>query len=114
MRMPLFIALLLTMIGPAFADLSTITLLNNASATGSTMEWPGGEGEFAVAGTFGGATVKLQVLGPDGVTWIDAGTNTTFTASNAGIFKAAHCFIRAAIVGGSPSGIYAIAQRVGG
>lgn len=91
---------------------SRIDLLSNASATGSAIIWPGGRGMFTAAGTFGGTTVKLQFLGPDGSTWIDAGTYTTLTASGGGIFDLPQGQVRANITGGTPSGIYAIAVTV--
>jgi hypothetical protein len=87
------------------------TLLSNASATGSAVQWDGGEGVFAAAGTFSGATITLQFLGPDGSTWIDAGTDTTLTAAGGGIFKMPPARIRAAVTG-SPSGMYASAEKV--
>lgn len=89
-----------------------VDLLNNASATGNAAIWPGGRGSFLVAGTFNGATVKLQVLGPDNSTWIDAGTYTTLTAAGAGNFDLPQGQIRANISGGPPSGIFAVAVIV--
>jgi hypothetical protein len=86
------------------------TLINNAAATGAATTWDGGDGEFAVSGTFGGATVSLQELGPDGVTWQDVGTDTTLTAAGGGGFRIGPNQIRAAVTGGTPSAIYA---RVG-
>lgn len=89
---------------------SSVKLLTNASATGAAQDWPGGRGTLSVAGTFNGATVKLQVLGPDSTTWIDAGTYTTFTAAGLGNFDLPLCKIRAAVTGGSsPTGLYAVA-----
>lgn len=87
-------------------------LLSNASATSSAQAWRGGRGVFAAAGTFGGATVSLQFLGPDNATWIDAGANTTLTAAGAGLFELPPTQIRAAVTGGAPSGLYANASRV--
>lgn len=89
-----------------------VTLLSNAAATGASSYWRGGRGMFAAAGTFNGATVKLQFLGPDGSTWIDAGTNTTLTAAGGGIFDIPPSQIRGAVSGGPPSGMYATAARV--
>ena len=87
-----------------------VDLLSNASATGTAKQWPGGRGTLSVAGTFDGSTVKLQVLGPDGTTWIDAGTYTTFTAAGLGNFDLPLSQIRVAVTGGtSPSGLYAVA-----
>jgi hypothetical protein len=52
--------------------------------------------------------VKLQFLGPDHVTWIDAGSETTLTADGGGNFELPAGQLRAAIVG-SPTAVYAIA-----
>lgn len=89
-----------------------VELLSNASATGSSQIWYGGRGTFVAAGTFSGATVKLQLLGPDGSTWIDAGEFTTLTAAGAGNFDLPQGQIRAAVTGGPPSGMYAVAVTV--
>lgn len=87
-------------------------LLNNASATGAGDRWTGGTGVFAACGTFGGATVKLQFLGPDGATWIDVGTDTTLTAAGGAMFILPAVQIRAAVSGGAPSGLSASAEQV--
>lgn len=86
-------------------------LLSNATATGDWEQWDGGIGAFSAAGTFSGATVKLQFLGPDGSTAIDVGSDTTLTAAGAGGFVLPPCRIRAAITG-SPTGMYAQADKV--
>lgn len=90
---------------------NVFTLLSNASATGAAVQWPGGQGTFAVVGTFGGATVALQFLGPDGSTYINAGTNTTLTAAGAGNFILPPVLIRATVTGGTPSALYASATK---
>lgn len=87
-------------------------LLSNASATGSYVQWDGGIGVFSAAGTFSGATVTLQFLGPDGSTALTVGTDTTLTAAGGGGFVLPPCKIRAEISGGSPSGMYAQADKV--
>lgn len=87
-------------------------LLSNGTATGSPAVWGGGSGVFAAAGTFSGATVKLQFLGPDNATWIDVGTDTTLTSAGAGYFVLHGAQIRAAVTGGPPSGMYATAEPV--
>ena len=96
-----------------------INLLSNASATptaptGETAYqfWPGGKGVFSCAGTFGGTSVSLVFLGPDGSTQITVGTNTTLTAAGAGLFELHPCKIIATVTGGSPSGLFANADRV--
>jgi hypothetical protein len=87
-------------------------MLSNASATGATTKWAGGNGVFVAAGNFGGASVSLQFLGPDGVTWLPMGTNTTLTAAGGGVFSCHEVDIRAAVSGGTPSGLYAQVERV--
>lgn len=87
-------------------------LLSNATETGSAVQWGGGTGVFTAAGTFDGATVSLQYLGPDGSTWVDMGTDTTLTAAGGGLFVYPPGSIRAAVVGGPPSAMYAQAEQV--
>jgi len=69
-------------------------LASNASATGAWILWPGGKGTFLASATFGGGTVKLQVMGPDGSTAIDVGANTTLTAAGGGNFELPRCYLR--------------------
>lgn len=87
-------------------------LITNGTATGNAVEWRGGRGTFAVVGTFSGATVKLQVLGPDGVTWLDVGAECTLTAPGIGGFELGNGSIRAAVSAGPPTGIYASAVAI--
>lgn len=87
-------------------------LIENGTATGAVVEWPGGRGTFAVfLGTFSGATVKLQWSPDDGTTWLDVDasgdTFVTKTAVGAGNFELPICKIRAAVTGGPPSGVHA-------
>jgi hypothetical protein len=95
-------------------------LLEAAAATQTDLtDWPGGRGTFSVwAGTFSGATVKLQWSMDGGTTWqdVDASGDTyvTKTAVGSGNFELPICKIRAAITGGPPSGIYASALRIDG
>lgn len=87
-------------------------LLSNASATGSAHQWPGGPGVMEVVGTFNGATVALQVLGPDGSTYIAGGP--VAAAAGSYPFNLPPGFIKAVIVG-SPTGIYVrVAATEGG
>lgn len=91
---------------------ASVVLLSNESATGGSKPWPGGRGTFSVAGTFGGATATLEMLGPDGATWFAVGTDTTKTQAGAGNFDLPPCLLRVALTGGTPSGMYARADRV--
>lgn len=88
-----------------------LELITNGTATGSAVHWPGGEGTFSVVGTFSGATIKLQYLGPDGSTWMDAGADATLTAAGGCNFTLASGSIRASVSGGPPSGVYATATE---
>jgi len=85
---------------------STI-LLENAAATGPARTWNGGRGQFKTVGTFGGATVTLQILGPDGTTWLSLGEEAAFTAPGVVNFDCPPGQLRAQVSGGSPSGLYA-------
>lgn len=87
-------------------------LLSNKAATGDWHRWHGGIGVFAVAGTFGGATVSLEFLGPDGTTAIAMGTDTTLTAAGGAQFSFPGGQIRASVTGGAPSGLYATADAL--
>lgn len=84
-----------------------LTLLNNASATGAAVTWAGGRGQFKALGTFAGATVTLQVLGPDGTTWQAVGEEATLDAAGLANFDCPPGQLRAAVTGGTPSGLYA-------
>lgn len=86
-------------------------LLNNAAATGPSFDWPGGTGIFKAIGTFSGATVTLQCLASDGVTYMPVGTDTTLSAVGGGRFMLDATKIRALISGGPPSAMYATAEQ---
>ncbi len=86
------------------------TLLSNASATGSAVPWPGGKGAVMLAGTVGGATITLQILGPDGTTWLTGAT--ALTAVGVGVIELPCGQIRALVAGGAPSGLYAVALPI--
>ena len=84
-------------------------LLVNASATGSESYWPGGFGTFHVVGTFGEASVRLERLGPDGMTWTPV-PMTTMSEPGMARFCLGAGHLRAAVSGGNPSGLYAVAS----
>lgn len=81
-------------------------LLDDASATGSDVQWGGGRGSFMAEGTFDGATVTLQVITPNG-TWIPVSSATALTAAGAAEFELPAGRIRAAVSGGTPTALYA-------
>jgi hypothetical protein len=92
-------------------------LLTNASATGASATWPGGEGLFALAGTVSGATVTLQVLGPDGTTYLsavkkDGTTAAALTAVGCLVVELPPGRVRALVASGTPSGLYATLTRI--
>jgi len=89
-----------------------VRLLSNAAASSTLQPWPGGLAVFSVSGTFGGATVKLQLLGPDGATLLDAGAATTLIAPGMGLAYLPPGQVQATVVGGPPSGISASLARV--
>lgn len=89
--------------------------VTGGTATGALVDCPGGVCVFAVvASAWNGATVKLQVMGPDGATLIDAGVNTTLTANGMGVAYLPPGQIQATVVGGPPAGVFASIARVVG
>lgn len=94
------------------ADDNSYTLLSNGSATGSAVPVKGGEYLLQAEGTLAGATLSLQIKTPNG-TWspvlIFAGSAVAFTTvpnSQTGIDLPAGD-VRVALVGGTPSAIFA-------
>lgn len=55
-------------------------LFSNIAATTSAFALAGGRYAAAVKATFGGGSVKLQVLLPDQTTWASVASATDFTA----------------------------------
>lgn len=72
------------------------------------MYFAGGNADFSILGTFGGATVTLQKMGPDGATPIAVGASTTVTAAAdvQGLSLPAGVY-RCSVAGGPPSALYA-------
>lgn len=88
-----------------------LKLLVNGSATSAAQRWPGGKGFFSASGTFSGATLALQFLGPDGVTWVTP-TSASLVAAGGFIFELSPVDIRVLVTGGPPSGMYANADWI--
>lgn len=85
----------------------TVTLLSNAGATGAGKEFAGGPAVFVMLAGTGGATTALQVLGPDGTTWVGI-TNASGTTNLAQPLDLAPGTYRASVTGGTtPAAIYA-------
>lgn len=81
------------------------SLLSAASATGAGIVIAyGGDYCFDAAGTFGGCTVGLQMLGADGATWIAVKGSSgaiSFSAADALIVSIPNGTYRATITGGT-------------
>lgn len=83
---------------------ASITLLSAVAATGAGQSTPvqnGGDYMFAVAGTIGGATIALEMLGPDGASWINMGASATFTTNNMCVVSIPEGRYRANVTGGA-------------
>lgn len=97
----------------AWALNGSVPLVINGLTVATSYAWPGGVGDFlAVASAWNGATTALQFLGPDGSTWITAGTNTTCTANCAGVFYLPSGQIRTSTTGGTPSAFFVSVAQV--
>ena len=80
-----------------------LTLLSAAAAgNGPTVDLQiGGDYMFAVNGTFGGTSVTLHILGPDGVNFISMGASATFTAAGICVVSIPPGKYRAVVTGGA-------------
>ena len=87
-----------------------------ADGNTDTHVWQGGEGHFTAQGgggsNFGGGSVALQFSVDNGTTWINVGTDTTFTANGGGIFKAGGCQLRAKMTGGTTPNVNCYIRQV--
>jgi hypothetical protein len=84
------------------------TLLSNASATGSWVDFPGGKAGLAIMGTLA-TTTKLQMLGQDGSTAIDV---ATISAAGYTSYDLPRGQYRISLASGSPANIYADLHRI--
>jgi len=95
--------------------MTTFTLLSAGAATGAAVPMHlAGDYIFSVAGTFGGATVGIDMLGPDGSTWIalnDASGAIAITAAGAIGVSLPIGSYRASITGGAGVSVYAVLAR---
>lgn len=85
-------------------------LLNNASANGASAQWGGGKGLFSAVATWGGGSVQLQYMGPDGSTWLNVGS--AVTANGVQNFELPPGLIRAAVTAATAA--YAAAEQTKG
>lgn len=88
------------------------TNFQNIAATTSAFELKGGQYLVTAVATFSGGSVKLQILGPDGTTWIDAAAATSFTAAGAGTAYLPNAQYRIAIA--TATAVYVGINRVPG
>lgn len=88
---------------------ASVPLLVNGAATTAAKAWPGGKGMFAVKATFGGGSVALQVLLPDGSTWYTP-AGLSLTADGAVLFELPPCLVRALVT--TATAVYATADRI--
>jgi hypothetical protein len=80
-------------------------LLANASATGFPVgPIVGATYEWCTTGTFGGATLALKALGPDGVTYLQVATQTS--AGCTGVVLGQNAQVEVTVTGGTPSALY--------
>ena len=85
--------------------IESLSLLTNASATGSAVTAKGGNYIWGAEGTFGGATLQLQATNANGTF-----TNITGAALTAAGFISvmigANVQVKVTVTGGSPSALY--------
>ena len=91
-------------------DADTVTLLNNVAATGSPLTAEGGQYIWSSVGTFGGTTLALQALQPDGTTYLTVASHTASSATQVAIGGAT--VMRVTVTGGSPSGLFSQLKRI--
>jgi hypothetical protein len=92
-----------------------VDLLANVAASGAAMNVSfGGRYLMVATGTFSGATVKVQMLGPDGATYVDVPTASLTAAGSVLIYLPWGCTVKGVISSGPPSGIYLSLYRMEG
>lgn len=88
-------------------------LLSNEAATGAPVEVPRGRYAYSVDGTFGGATVTLTMLGPDGSSYVSVGDDAALTAEGAVEVALPAGTVKALVASGTPSALYASLEYIG-
>lgn len=92
-----------------------IDLISNAAATGAAKTCAlGGRYLMVLAGTVGGATVTVEILGPDGATYVLVDGATLSAVGTKTIFLPWGATVRGAVAGGTPSGLYLSLYRMEG
>lgn len=82
----------------------------NIAATTALFQLRGGKYAISAVGTFGGGSVKFQILGPDNVTFISPASATDFTAAGEANLDLPPCQARFTIA--TASAVYANACRI--
>lgn len=84
-------------------------LIENAAVTGPVVTLQqGGMYTFnCIAAAWAGATVKLQILGPDDVTYVDVPTASHTVNGVIGVYLPAGGTVKAVVTGGPPTAVYA-------
>lgn len=90
--------------------MARLELAANASANGSAMQWPGGQGILMAEGTFGGGTVKLQCQSSPQGTWLDV-DGATLSAAGTKLFYLGACPVRINIA--TATAVYASVSTIG-
>lgn len=82
------------------ASKGSVTFFSNAAAGSSIKQWPGGKGMLIGKATWGGGSVKLQVMSGDGTNWVDV-PSSTLSADGALVVDLPLCAIKAVAATGS-------------
>lgn len=96
---------------------NVLTLLSNVAAAGNgpnVVVGPGGTFVYMICGTFTGTSSKMQILGPDGSTFIDVAGSTLSAAGFVTVSIPAGSTVRAVLTGGTPTAMYASLSQVSG
>lgn len=96
-----------------FAKAPQTQLITNggAVANGADFDWPGGAGLMSAEATAWAGTCKLQYKTPNS-TYIDVGTDVTFTANGIGGFNLPECTIRAVHTTAAPTALNVYVSRI--
>lgn len=89
-----------------------IKLLTNASQSGDeiTVDY-GGRYLMIVCGTWGGATAKMQIMGPDDETFIDIPASNLSADGMALVYLPDNAVVKGVLVGGAPTGMFMTMRR---
>ena len=90
------------------------TAAGTAIQAGTQWDCPGGIMVIAaVASAWNAATATLQMLGPDGATFLPVSpSQATFTANGVGTVYLPPCVITLTVTGGTPTALYCSIARV--